>query len=103
MLMKKNSLSVNFLYYGIIIFFLLSCNSRDKKDGSTELKFPNIVFILADDMGYGDPGCYNPDSKILTPNIDAIANEGIRFTNAHAPATWCVPSRYGLITGILLR
>jgi arylsulfatase A len=60
---------------------------------------PNIVLILADDMGYGDPGCYNPQSKIATPNIDRLAREGMRFTDAHAPGPLCHPSRYGLITG----
>ena len=65
----------------------------------TRNELPNIVFILADDMGYGDPGCYNPDSKIPTPHIDSLAQSGMRFTNAHAPAAWCTPSRYGLLTG----
>jgi arylsulfatase A-like enzyme len=60
---------------------------------------PNIVFIMADDMGYGDPGCYNADSKAPTPNINRLAREGIRFTDAHAPAAVCVPTRYGLMTG----
>lgn len=60
---------------------------------------PNIIFIMADDMGWGDPGCYNRDSKIPTPNIDALAAAGIRFTDAHAPAAVCVPTRYGLLTG----
>ncbi|MEF8787835.1 MAG: sulfatase-like hydrolase/transferase [Planctomycetota bacterium] len=60
---------------------------------------PNIVFILADDMGYGDPGCYNPDSRIPTPNIDSLAETGMQFNNAHAPGTWCAPSRYALLTG----
>ncbi len=60
---------------------------------------PNIVFIMADDMGYGDPGCYNSKSKIPTPNIDQLAKDGMRFTDAHAPAAVCVPTRYGLITG----
>jgi arylsulfatase A-like enzyme len=64
-----------------------------------EPKAPNIVFILADDMGYGDLGCYNPHSKIATPHIDKLAEHGVIFTNAHAPGAWCVPSRYGLITG----
>ncbi len=50
-------------------------------------------------MGYGDAGCYNPDSKILTPNIDILASEGIRFTDAHTPAALCTPTRYGLLTG----
>ena len=60
---------------------------------------PNIVVLLVDDMGYGDPGCYNPRSKIATPNIDRLALEGMRFTDAHAPGPLCHPSRYGLMTG----
>jgi arylsulfatase A-like enzyme len=60
---------------------------------------PNIIFILADDMGYGDPQAYNPQSKIPTPNIDQLADQGMRFTDAHAAAPWCTPSRYGLLTG----
>lgn len=59
---------------------------------------PNIVFILADDMGYGDVSAYNPDSKISTPNIDGLARQGVRFTDAHSAAT-CVASRYELLTG----
>ena len=60
---------------------------------------PNIVLILVDDMGYGDPGCFNPNSKIATPHIDRLAREGLRFTDAHAPGAVCHPSRYGLMTG----
>lgn len=60
---------------------------------------PNILVILADDLGYGDPSCFNPQSKIPTPNIDRLAREGLRFTDAHAPAALCHPSRYGLMTG----
>ena len=60
---------------------------------------PNIVVILADDLGYGDPGCYNPRSRIATPHIDRLALEGMRFTDAHAPGPLCHPSRYGLLTG----
>ena len=60
---------------------------------------PNILFIMADDMGYGDPGCNNVESKVPTPHIDQLAKEGMRFTDAHAPASVCVPSRYGLLTG----
>ncbi|MBC8354680.1 MAG: arylsulfatase [Planctomycetes bacterium] len=61
--------------------------------------YPNIVVIMADDMGFGDPGCNNSESKIETPNINRIANEGLRFTDAHSPASWCTPTRYGLLTG----
>lgn len=60
---------------------------------------PNILIVLVDDMGYGDPQCFNPQSKIATPNIDRLAREGMRFTDAHAPGPLCHPSRYGLMTG----
>ena len=60
---------------------------------------PNIVFILADDLGYGDLSCYNTQSKIPTPNLDALARRGMRFTNAHTPSAVCTPTRYGLLTG----
>jgi len=60
---------------------------------------PNIIIILADDMGYGDPGSNNPGSKIATPHIDSIAAAGMRFTDAHAPGPLCHMSRYGLMTG----
>ena len=60
---------------------------------------PNIVFLLADDLGYGDVRCYNPHSKIPTPNIDRLAAEGIRLTDAHTPSGVCTPTRYGVLTG----
>ncbi len=60
---------------------------------------PNIVVILADDLGYGDVACYNPDSRIPTPNLDAMAASGIRFTDAHSPSAVCSPTRYALLTG----
>lgn len=60
---------------------------------------PNLVVILADDMGYGDPRCYNHESKIPTPNLDRLAAGGMRFTNAHTPSAVCTPTRYGLLTG----
>lgn len=60
---------------------------------------PNILLILADDLGYGDVGCYNDQAKVATPNIDRLAREGMRFTDAHSPATVCTPTRYSLMTG----
>ncbi len=60
---------------------------------------PNILIILADDLGYGDVSCYNPKSKVATPNLDRLAREGMRFTDAHSAATVCTPSRYSLMTG----
>ena len=66
---------------------------------ATESVKPNILLILADDLGYGDVRCYNADGKVPTPNIDKLAGEGMRFTDAHSPATVCTPSRYSLMTG----
>ena len=60
---------------------------------------PNIVWIMADDLGYGDVSCLNPESKIATPNIDRLAGEGITFTDAHSPSAVCTPTRYGVLTG----
>ncbi len=62
-------------------------------------KSPNIVLILADDLGYGDPGCDNPDSKIPMPTVNGIAARGVRFTDAHSPSAVCTPTRYGILTG----
>ncbi|MBM3852170.1 MAG: arylsulfatase [Verrucomicrobia bacterium] len=60
---------------------------------------PNILLILADDLGYGDVRCYNDQSKVATPHLDRLAREGMRFTDAHSPATVCTPTRYSLMTG----
>ncbi len=60
---------------------------------------PNIVIILADDLGYGDVHAYNPDSQIPTPHLDQLAAAGCRFTDAHSPSAVCTPTRYGLLTG----
>jgi len=70
----------------------------DGLSASSERTKPNIIFILADDLGYGDLGCYG-QKKILTPNIDALAAEGMRFTNCYAGSTVCAPSRSVLMTG----
>ena len=60
---------------------------------------PNIIYIFADDMGYGDMACNNPDCKIPTPNLDRLATRGMRFTDAHAGSSVCTPSRYNVLTG----
>ena len=73
--------------------------AADKSDDKSQR--PNILIIYTDDLGYGDLGCYNAESKIPTPNIDKLAKEGVRFTDAHSPATVCTPSRYSLLTGQL--
>ncbi len=62
-------------------------------------KAPNIIFIMLDDCGYGDLTCYNAESKIPTPHIDSLAEQGMRFTDAHTTGSTCVPSRFGFLTG----
>ncbi len=64
-----------------------------------EVPAPNIVVILADDLGYGDVSSYYPEGKIQTPHIDRLAAGGMSFTNAHTPSAVCTPTRYGLLTG----
>lgn len=60
---------------------------------------PNVVCILADDFGFGDLACQNPQSRIPTPNLDRLASQGVRFTDAHSPSAVCTPTRYGVVTG----
>jgi arylsulfatase A-like enzyme len=60
---------------------------------------PNIVYILADDLGYGDVKCLNPEGKIATPNLDRLASGGMVFTDAHSGSAVCTPTRYGILTG----
>ena len=81
----------------LIVFVVLFIASIVLAKGAQ--RNPNIVLILADDMGYGDASCYNSKSKNPTKNIDRLAQEGMRFTDAHAPASFCVPTRYGILTG----
>jgi arylsulfatase A len=60
---------------------------------------PNVVYVLLDDMGYGEPTCYRPDSRLVTPNLDRLAARGMRFTDAHSASAVCTPTRYGILTG----
>ena len=64
-----------------------------------EITRPNIVYILADDLGIGDVSSFNPEGKIKTPHIDSLAETGMRFTDAHSPSAVCSPTRYGILTG----
>ena len=66
--------------------------------GAEQPDKPNIIFILADDLGYGDLGCYGAE-KINTPNIDRLAEQGVLFSDAHAECSTCTPTRYGLMSG----
>ena len=60
---------------------------------------PNIIYILCDDLGYGDVKCLNPEGKIATPNMDRLARDGMKFTDAHSGSSVCTPTRYGIMTG----
>ena len=81
-----------FLY---LILLISACQpSTDKNE-----KLPNVIFILADDMGYGDVRALNPNSGTPTKNIDHLVNDGMHFTDAHSNAAVCTPTRYGLLTG----
>ncbi len=77
---------------------LLSCAPHTVADG-TQSQRPNIVVILADDMGYGDVGALNSASSIPTPNLDRLAREGMTFTDGHSPSAVCTPTRYAMLTG----
>jgi len=93
------------MYHPFILFLFISFGLGSLSVSATPVaannpKFkPNIIFIMADDMGYGDIQAYNSDSKIDTPNLNQLAKQGMRFTDAHAPAGLCVQTRYGLLTG----
>ncbi len=83
-----------------LAWLLLACNPEQATDQEKKQEaLPNIVYILADDLGYGDVSANNPASKIQTTNIDAIARAGMRFTDAHSPSSVCTPTRYGILTG----
>lgn len=88
--------------HGLTFLVLLGTaflSSPNKTPAAEKSAAPNIVLILADDLGYGDPHCYNKDSKIPTPNLDRLAAQSMRFTDAHTPCAVCTPTRYGLLTG----
>jgi len=97
MIMKQKTIFPNYSFTGFLLLLAGIVLSQCQKKKAQEN--PNIVFIMADDMGYGDVECYNPDSQIPTPHINSLAEEGMQFTNAHAPGSWSVPTRYGLLTG----
>jgi arylsulfatase A-like enzyme len=87
------SLTLSTLICAVLIILPIANSSASSK------KNPNIIFLMADDMGYGDLQSYNSKSKINTPHLARLAKEGRRFTDAHSPASVCVPTRYGLMTG----
>ncbi len=91
-MIKKNSLTLIMVIGTLLLGIRCITGKEDRKS-------PNIVIIYADDMGYGDLNCQNPNSKIPTPNLDQLASEGMRFTDAHSSSGICSPSRFALLTG----
>ena len=85
--------------YGSILLLCLITIVITNSACQQETQPPNIVYILADDLGYGDISSLNQDSKLVTPNIDRLSEEGIRFTDAHSGSAVCTPTRYGILTG----
>jgi len=84
---------------GVLLAAFVPTLAAEDAPGGARDRLPNIVVILADDLGYGDVGCYNPESKVPTPQLDRLAAQGMRFTDAHSASTVCTPSRYSLLTG----
>ena len=95
--MKFKSLNFFIKYLSILLFPIFIYEAY--QSNTHEIELPNIILVLADDLGYGDLSIYVKDNKIKTPNLDQMAIEGIRFTDAHTPASVCTPTRYGLLTG----
>lgn len=93
--MKKQKLKYQ-IFIATTVIFTSGCNMSETKE---KIKDPNIIYILADDMGYGDLQSLNPDSRIPTPNMDKIVHQGVHFTDAHSNSAVCTPTRYGILTG----
>ncbi|WP_232826046.1 sulfatase family protein [Chitinophaga alhagiae] len=88
------------LTYCIFGVLLAACRvPKSVEDNKQAAGGVNVVYILADDLGYGDLQCFNPNGKIPTPNIDRLAAEGMKFTDAHSSSAVCTPSRYSILTG----
>lgn len=85
--------------YIVLSFLAFTVSLKSSSQTKNKTVKPNIVFIYLDDLGYGDLSCYGA-TAIKTPNIDALANGGVRFTNGYATSATCTPSRYGLLTGV---
>lgn len=95
MYIKNDLLLVGILGLGVVLGSLTGCGTDNQQE---EVTSPNIIFIMADDMGYNEPGCYGQEI-IKTPSIDRIATEGIRFTQHYSGSPVCAPSRCVLLTG----
>ncbi|WP_299534353.1 arylsulfatase [Ulvibacterium sp.] len=94
---KRHFISI----YLLVLVGILACKREQKKEKITgnEISKPNIIILYADDLGYGEMGAYGA-TELKTPNLDKLANGGLRFTHGYASSATCTPSRYALLTGI---
>ncbi len=81
------------------LFAFSACKQTNSSKIASEKQFPNVIYILADDLGYGDISAFNSNSKIKTVHIDSLAANGMSFTDAHSGSALCTPTRYGILTG----
>jgi arylsulfatase A-like enzyme len=91
-------MNYKYIFFFLVLLFSLTSCHNSKENASIKTK-PNIIYILADDLGYGDLSCYG-QTKFSTPNIDALAKEGLLFTQHYAGSSVCAPSRSSLLTGL---
>ena len=94
-----NKYSCHLLVISLLIFSACSSSKVKKESEKVAVKKPNIIYILSDDLGYGDVKSFNPESKIPTINLDNMASNGVMFTDAHTSSAVCTPTRYGILTG----
>ena len=96
--MKNHLFLVSCLSAGVGQLIATPAQAEEGKGKKTQSQTPNVIVILADDLGYGDLQCYGA-KNVETPNVNRLATQGIRFTNTHAVAATSTPSRYSLLTG----
>ena len=93
---------MRFIYFMLLTLMMFACKtvtSQVQEKVANNTQSPNIIYILADDLGYGDLECFNPEGKVPTPNLNQMASNGIKFTDAHTSSAVCTPTRYGILTG----
>ncbi|SFS68375.1 Arylsulfatase A [Zhouia amylolytica] len=85
----------------VLTLSIFSCKGKESspKEEVKNRQLPNIIYVLADDLGYGDIQAFNSEGKIKTPHLNRLAEEGMRFTDAHTSSAVCTPTRYGILTG----
>lgn len=96
--MNIKKIPLSFFAMASLIAITVGCQSSKMKADQSSIK-PNVVVIYLDDLGFGDLSCYGA-TALKTPNIDKLANEGVRFTNGYSTSATCTPSRYALLTGV---